>query len=133
MPREYQVISTHDHIIEPPASSTAVSPRSSRIGRRSSRLDADGILRLADRTKEMYIRGGYNVYPVEVEAVLHEHPKVDLVAVVGVPDEVFSEKGTAFVVPTNPAAPPSADEPVRSWRRASPTTRSPTRSGSAPI
>jgi acyl-CoA synthetase (AMP-forming)/AMP-acid ligase II len=74
------------------------------------RLDADGNLHLAGRTKEMYIRGGYNVYPVEVEAVLHEHPKVDLVAVIGVPDDVFGERGTAFVVPADPADPPSADE-----------------------
>jgi acyl-CoA synthetase (AMP-forming)/AMP-acid ligase II len=74
------------------------------------RIDADGNLHLAGRTKEMYIRGGYNVYPVEVEAVLHEHPKVERVAVVGVADEVFGEKGAAFVVPDNPADPPSADE-----------------------
>src|SRR5205807_565169 len=73
-------------------------------------LDADGNLYLSGRTKEMYIRGGYNVYPVEVEAVLHEHPKVELAAVIGLPDEVFGERGTAFVVPADPSAPPTEEE-----------------------
>jgi acyl-CoA synthetase (AMP-forming)/AMP-acid ligase II len=62
-------------------------------------LDEEGYLRLVGRKKEMYIRGGYNVYPVEVEAVLGEHPGVAQVAVIGVPDPVLGEKGVAFVVP----------------------------------
>jgi acyl-CoA synthetase (AMP-forming)/AMP-acid ligase II len=70
----------------------------------------DGNLRLAGRSKEMYIRGGYNVYPVEVEAVLRAHPKVSLAAVVGVPDPVLGERGKAFVVPRDPADPPGAEE-----------------------
>ena len=74
------------------------------------RIDEDGNLRLAGRTKEMYIRGGYNVYPVEVENVLREHPKVALVGVIGVPDEVLGERGKAFVVPADPADPPTAEE-----------------------
>ena len=74
------------------------------------RLDPEGNLRLSGRTKEMYIRGGYNVYPVEVENVLAEHPKVALAAVIGVPDEVFGERGTAFVVPANAADLPTQEE-----------------------
>ena len=74
------------------------------------RLDPEGNLHLSGRTKEMYIRGGYNVYPVEVENVLAEHPKVALAAVIGVPDEVFGERGTAFVVPANAADPPTREE-----------------------
>lgn len=70
----------------------------------------DGNLRLAGRVSEMYIRGGYNVYPAEVEAVLGELPTVDQVAVVGTPDDVLGEIGTAFVVPVAPAAPLSLDE-----------------------
>jgi acyl-CoA synthetase (AMP-forming)/AMP-acid ligase II len=70
----------------------------------------DGNLRLAGRVSEMYIRGGYNVYPAEVEAVLGEVPGVAQVAVVGVPDAVLGEIGTAFVVPLTPAAPPGLDE-----------------------
>ena len=46
----------------------------------------------------MYISGGENVYPAEVEAVLHEHPHVADAAVVGVPDERWGEVGVAFVV-----------------------------------
>jgi acyl-CoA synthetase (AMP-forming)/AMP-acid ligase II len=64
----------------------------------------DGNLRLVGRVAEMYIRGGYNVYPAEVEAVLGAHPGVREVAVVGLPDPVLGEIGAAFVVPL-PGAP----------------------------
>jgi len=77
------------------------------------RLDADGNLVLAGRRTEMYVRGGYNVYPTEVEAVLGGHPAVGAVAVVGVPDAVLGEIGLAAVVPEGPAA-PSLDE-LRAW------------------
>ena len=71
---------------------------------------------LCGRITEMYIRGGYNVYPLEVENVLAEHPGVDRVAVVGVPAPVIGEIGVAFVVARDPASPPSADE-LRAWCR----------------
>ncbi|MEX2555304.1 MAG: class I adenylate-forming enzyme family protein [Actinomycetota bacterium] len=74
------------------------------------RIDEDGNLRLAGRTKEMYIRGGYNVYPLEVENVLREHPKVALVGVIGIPDDVLGERGKAFVVAADPSDPPTDDE-----------------------
>jgi acyl-CoA synthetase (AMP-forming)/AMP-acid ligase II len=64
----------------------------------------------------MYIRGGYNVYPVEVEDVLREHPKIAMCAVVGIPDPVLGERGRAFVVPLEAADPPSLDE-VRAFVR----------------
>jgi acyl-CoA synthetase (AMP-forming)/AMP-acid ligase II len=73
-------------------------------------LGDDGNLRLAGRVSEMYIRGGYNVYPAEVEAVLGELPGVAQVAVVGAPDAVLGEIGAAFVVPALPAAPPTLDD-----------------------
>ncbi|MFM8304856.1 MAG: class I adenylate-forming enzyme family protein, partial [Actinomycetota bacterium] len=63
------------------------------------RLRPDGNLVLTGRATEMYIRGGYNVYPTEVEAVLTEHPKVARAAVIGVPDPVLGAIGVAFVVP----------------------------------
>jgi long-chain acyl-CoA synthetase len=63
------------------------------------RLDGDGDLFLVDRKKEMIIRGGYNVYPREVEEVLYEHPAVLEVAVVGVPHETLGEDVAAVVVP----------------------------------
>jgi len=62
-------------------------------------LDDAGRLHLAGRSKEMYVRGGYNVYPMEVEGVLAEHPAVTAVAVVARPDDVMGEVGVAFVVP----------------------------------
>jgi len=63
------------------------------------RLDARGYLTLIGRKTEMYIRGGYNVYPVEVERVLGAHPDVADIAIVGAPDPVLGEIGVAFVVP----------------------------------
>jgi acyl-CoA synthetase (AMP-forming)/AMP-acid ligase II len=62
-------------------------------------VDEHGRLHLAGRGKEMYVRGGYNVYPMEVEGVLAEHPAVASVAVVARPDRVMGEVGVAFVVP----------------------------------
>jgi fatty-acyl-CoA synthase len=60
--------------------------------------DDEGFYRIKGRLKDMFISGGENVYPAEVEAVLHEHPRVADVAVVGVPDERWGEVGVAFVV-----------------------------------
>ena len=61
--------------------------------------DADGYLFLIDRTKDVILRGGYSVYPREVEDALYEHPGVSEAAVVGVPDEVLGEEVVALVVP----------------------------------
>lgn len=61
-------------------------------------LDDRGYLTLVGRRSEMYIRGGYNVYPAEVERVLSEHPAVAQIAVLGAPDPVLGEIGIAFVV-----------------------------------
>jgi len=61
-------------------------------------LDADGNLMIVGRVKEMYIRGGYNVYPGEVESALTGHPWIVRTAVVGVPDPVLGEIGVAYVV-----------------------------------
>ncbi|MET0133974.1 MAG: long-chain fatty acid--CoA ligase [Kibdelosporangium sp.] len=61
-------------------------------------MDADGYLYIVDRVKDMFISGGENVYPAEVENVIFAHPAVAEVAVVGVPDERWGEVGRAFVV-----------------------------------
>ena len=58
-----------------------------------------GRLRLAGRSRERYVRGGYNVHPMEVESVLADHPDVAAVAVVARPDPVMGEVGVAVVVP----------------------------------
>ncbi len=69
-------------------------------------VDDQGRLRLVGRGKEMYVRGGYNVYPVEVEGVLSAHPDVGAVAIVPRPDPVMGEIGVACVVPRDPTRPP---------------------------
>jgi fatty-acyl-CoA synthase len=61
-------------------------------------MDDEGIITLVGRLKELYISGGENVYPAEVERVLGQHPHVAEVAVVGVPDETWGEAGRAYVV-----------------------------------
>jgi fatty-acyl-CoA synthase len=61
-------------------------------------LDADGHYFIVDRLKDMFVSGGENVYPAEVEAAIFEHPAVLEAAVIGVPDEKWGEVGRAFVV-----------------------------------
>jgi len=62
------------------------------------RCDDEGYYYIAGRKKEMYISGGENVYPVQVEKVIYEHPDVAQAAVIGVPDDQWGETGCAFVV-----------------------------------
>jgi fatty-acyl-CoA synthase len=59
---------------------------------------SDGHVKLVGRLKEMFISGGYNVFPLEVEQVLESHPAIAMAAVVSVPDELFSEVGHAWVL-----------------------------------
>jgi fatty-acyl-CoA synthase len=68
--------------------------RTGDLGRR----DEDGFITVVDRRKDMFISGGENVYPVEVEAALIEHPAVGEVAVIGIPDAQWGEVGRAFIV-----------------------------------
>ncbi len=69
----------------------------------AARIDVDGYVFIVDRWKDMYISGGENVYPAEVEQVLFHHPNVMDVAVIGVPDERWGEVGMAVVVPRDAA------------------------------
>jgi len=62
-------------------------------------VDEEGYVTIVDRIKDMYISGGENVYPAEVEQLLYQHPAVDECAVIGVPDERWGEVGRALVVP----------------------------------
>jgi long-chain acyl-CoA synthetase len=63
-----------------------------------AKVDDDGYFFIVDRKKELIIRGGYNVYPREVEEALYGHPAVQEVAVVGVPDDKLGEEVAAAVV-----------------------------------
>ena len=73
-------------------------------------LRPDGNLVIVGRASDMYIRGGYNVYPAEVEAVLALHPAVGSVSVIGAPAPRIGEIGVAFVVPADPEKPPGLEE-----------------------
>lgn len=77
--------------------------------------DADGRYRIVGRRKEMFISGGENVYPAEIEAALHDHPSVATCAVLGVPDDCWGEVGLMAVVP-RPGATLDAGT-LRGWLR----------------
>jgi acyl-CoA synthetase (AMP-forming)/AMP-acid ligase II len=74
-----------------------------------------GYIRITDRMKEMFIVGGFNAYPAEIENMINEHPAVGQVAVIGVPDDRMGEVGYAFVIPRLNAA-VDTDE-LRAWCR----------------
>jgi fatty-acyl-CoA synthase len=63
-----------------------------------ARKDEEGYIYVVDREKDMYVSGGENVYPAEIEKVLHTHAKIFDVGIVGIPDEKWGEVGKAFVV-----------------------------------
>ncbi|MDJ0865603.1 MAG: long-chain fatty acid--CoA ligase [Myxococcota bacterium] len=77
--------------------------------------DAEGFLTLVGRARDMYISGGENVYPAQVEATYEEHPAVREVAVVGVPDPRWGEAGRAYVVASDGAA--VEPDALRAWGR----------------
>ncbi len=78
-------------------------------------IDADGYLAIVDRKKDMILRGGFNVYPREIEELLLTHPAVGQCAVVGIPDERLGEDVKAFVV-ARPGQAATEDEIV-AWCR----------------
>jgi len=67
-------------------------------------MDERGYLRITDRKKDMFIVGGFNAYPAEIESAISRHPEVAQVAVVGAPDERLGEVGYAYVVPRQDSA-----------------------------
>lgn len=76
-------------------------------------LNSQGLYEIVDRWKDMYISGGENVYPAEVEIVLQNHSAVEEAAVIGVPNAKWGETGCAFVVPNSDLAPDV--ETIRAW------------------
>lgn len=84
---------------QPEATAAAITPDGYFLSGDAGSLDADGYLYIQDRVKDMIVSGGENVYPAEVEAVLWEHPAIQEVAVIGVPDEKWGEAVKAIVVP----------------------------------
>ena len=94
--------------------SEVLDPQGRLLSTDLGRLDHDGNLVLVGRTSDMYIRGGYNVYPLEVENVLTEHPLIAAATVVGAQRSVIGEIGVAFVVLVPGAAALGTDS-LRSW------------------
>jgi acyl-CoA synthetase (AMP-forming)/AMP-acid ligase II len=78
-------------------------------------MDERGYLRITDRKKDMFIVGGFNAYPAEIEDMILAHPAVSQVAVIGIPDRRMGEVGCAFVVP-RPGASVDPDELI-AWSR----------------
>ena len=80
-------------------------------------MDGAGNVTITDRLKDMYVSGGFNIYPAEVEAVLRMHPAVAQVAVVGVPDRRLGEVGLAAVVPVEGSDPADLGDALIAWTR----------------
>ena len=78
-------------------------------------MDERGYLEITDRKKDLFISGGFNAYPAEIENLLLDHPHIAQVAVVGVPDERLGEVGAAFVVAAAGTRPDP--EEIASWAR----------------
>jgi acyl-CoA synthetase (AMP-forming)/AMP-acid ligase II len=76
-------------------------------------VDDRGVITLKGRQKDMYIQGGFNVYPAEVEALIHRHPGVVMAAGIGVPDPVLGEVGRVYVIPK--AGSQLREVDVRNW------------------
>ena len=78
-------------------------------------MNERGYLRITDRIKDMFITGGFNCYPAEIENLMHGNEAIAQVAVIGVPDERLGEVGMAYVVPRPGAAP--TPESIIAWCR----------------
>ncbi|WP_369207430.1 FadD3 family acyl-CoA ligase [Streptomyces sp. PU-14G] len=111
--RGYHVMS--GYFEEPDETAAAFTPdgwlRTGDIGV----LDAEGNLRITDRIKDMFIVGGFNAYPAEIEQLLSRHPDISEAAVIGVPDPRLGEVGKAFAV-RHPGATVTADDLI-AWSR----------------
>ncbi|WP_329411576.1 FadD3 family acyl-CoA ligase [Nocardia vinacea] len=110
--RGYSVM--QGYLDDPEATAAAIDPEGWLHTGDLGSLDSDGRLRIIGRKKDMFIVGGFNAYPAEIEGVLLEHPAVAQVAVVGVPDERLGQVGKAFVVATGPIS----EQELISWAKA---------------
>ncbi|WP_241385021.1 FadD3 family acyl-CoA ligase [Rhodococcus sp. CH91] len=98
--RGYNVM--QGYLDDPQATAEAVDPDGWLHTGDLGELDPDGHLRIIGRKKDMFVVGGFNAYPAEIEGFLLEHPAVDQVAVIGIPDERLGQVGKAFVVSSAP-------------------------------
>jgi acyl-CoA synthetase (AMP-forming)/AMP-acid ligase II len=103
------------YFADPDATAAAIDPDGWMTTGDIGTLDERGYLRITDRKKDMFIVGGFNAYPAEIEKLMLDHPDIAQVAVVGVPDERLGEVGVAFVI-ARPGCAPSPDDIV-AWSR----------------
>ncbi len=89
---------THGYLDDPEATAAAIDADGWLHTGDIGTVDADGCLRIVGRIKDMFIVGGFNAYPAEIENLLLRHPHIAQVAVIGVPDERLGEVAKAFVV-----------------------------------
>jgi acyl-CoA synthetase (AMP-forming)/AMP-acid ligase II len=101
------------YLDDPEATAEAIDPDGWLHTGDLGTLDGRGRLRIVGRKKDMFIVGGFNAYPAEIEGFLLEHPAVAQVAVMGVPDERLGQVGKAFVVKRNPVT----TEDLITWSR----------------
>jgi acyl-CoA synthetase (AMP-forming)/AMP-acid ligase II len=109
--RGYSVM--HGYFNDPDATAEAIDPDGWLHTGDLGTLDERGYLKIVGRKKDMFIVGGFNAYPAEIEGFLMEHPAVAQAAVIGVPDERMGQVGKAFVVCQGPL---TADELIE-WSR----------------
>ncbi|MFK7840748.1 MAG: FadD3 family acyl-CoA ligase [Sphingorhabdus sp.] len=104
------------YLDDPEATAEAIDPEGWLHTGDVGVMDEAGYVRITDRKKDMYISGGFNCYPAEIEKLLSDHPAVEIVAVIGIPDDHMGEIGQAFIVP-RPGSQPS-DTEIRAWAKA---------------
>lgn len=91
-------ITMRGYFMDPEATAKTIDPEGWLHTGDIGYFDTDGNLRIEDRVKDLYITGGFNCYPAEIERLMSAHPAVGQIAVIGVPDERMGEVGKAFVV-----------------------------------
>jgi HIP---CoA ligase len=112
--RGYNIMRGFIH--DPEATAEAIDPEGWLHTGDIAVMNERGYVTITDRTKDMFIVGGFNAYPAEIENMINEHPAVAQVAIVGVPDDRMGEVGYAYVIPRlNATIDP---EELRKWCRA---------------
>lgn len=106
---------TKGYLDDPEATAKAIDPQGWLHTGDVGSLDERGYLKITDRKKDMYISGGFNCYPAEIEKLLQAHPAIEVAAVIGVPDERMGEVGKAYVI-LRPNAKADAPE-IIAWAR----------------
>jgi len=111
--RGYNIMRGFIH--DPEATAEAVDPEGWLHTGDVAVMNDRGYITITDRTKDMFIVGGFNAYPAEIENMINEHPAVAQVAIIGVPDDRMGEVGYAYVIPRLNAT--ITPDELRTWCR----------------